>query len=1174
MERFRRSNSSETAGQEGSRHEQRAHAKTPRRKGHTLIIQQISPPRSSKVLRAAIVLPFVIATLAAVGANGEQVDYVRAVKPILAKRCYVCHGAWKQNGGLRLDTGASIRKGGETGPAAVADDVSASLLIGVITGTAGFRMPPENEGAPLSAAEIEIIKKWIEQGATSPVDEQPAVDPRTYWSYQRVRRPSAPTLAERSDWPRNPIDTFLAAKYAEHGVTPRPDATKEVLLRRVYLDLIGLPPTPDELHEFLADDRPDALHRVVDWLLTNPLYGQRWGRHWMDVWRYSDWYGSRAGNEMRYSQRHIWRWRDWIVDSLNADHGYDQMVIEMLAGDELAPGNPDIVRATGFLGRNWYKFDRNVWMFETVEQSCQAFLGLTMNCARCHDHKFDPITQRDYFRFRAFFEPHDVRTDPISVRLDTEKDATLGQVLKEGVSFVYDKQLDAPTYLFQRGDSRSPKQDEPLHPGIPAAFGTGDIEIQSISLPPTVVAPYLTEEVLAGLTEQSRRLIDVAERRVADANSAVHRAKQRLDEFVAGREKVELSAPNFDDHFDQPRPEIWKPIGGQWEYESGHVAQKQPGTFPTMLANVALPRDFAARLRYKTLEAGEIHSVGLFFDVTDLRDGQAIYTATNNTKASVQAFHRLQGTEHYPPAGIFPCQLRLQEEVTMDIAVRERQLNVWLNGELMLAYTMPTPRRDGSFALWTHSGAAEFHELRFHPLPTDFQLASGVAEKTRSPFEPSTLADLERQKQLAERAVLLAEKQGVVARAEGTSLEARIAADRAKVVTASNSDELAQAAGKAERSVAVAKSEYELLQAEQALEVARNAPAKDDATKQKAVADAETKLTAAQKEAEAARANLAKTDGKYAPLGAIYPSTSSGRRLALARWIANPENPRTSRIAVNHIWLRHFGEALVPTVANFGLNGRQPSHPELLDWLASELVDGHWSMKQLHRKLVTSATYRLASTEGPTDAVNLARDRENRWLWRMNSHRAESEVIRDSVLYVSGELDLAFGGPELPESAGLDSRRRSLYFRSTPNEKMAFLELFDQANPNECYRRQESVVPQQSLALFNSSVSLDAARKLATSIAADYPVSGPQADFARFIEAAYERILARSPRPAEIAACRHFLERHITLIQNSPRGAFPAANPRVTPAATQPLERATENLVHVLLNHNDFVTVR
>lgn len=437
-----------------------------------------------------------------------------------------------------------------------------------------------------------------------------------------------------------------------------------------------------------------------------------------------------------------------------------------------------------------------------------------------------------------------------------------------------------------------------------------------------------------------------------------------------------------------------------------------------------------------------------------------------------------------------------------------------------------------------------------------------------------TAADLRRQKLIAERNVLLMEKKVVLAEAERRSLDARIAADRAKAIRTANPDESARAAAKAERVMAVAKAECDLLETQQVLDAARGAVVKGDTAKEKAVTDAEAKLAAAQKAAETTRANLKNDDGKYSSLGAIYPETSSGRRLALARWIVRTDNPRTARVAVNHVWLRHFGEAIVPTVANFGLNGRRPSHPELLDWLASELVAKQWSLKQIHRQLVTSAAYAMSSTEGDSDSDNLKRDRDNHFLWRMNSHRLESEVVRDSVLYVAGELDLTFGGPELPETAGLDSHRRSLYFRSTPNEKMQFLELFDQANPNECYRRQESVVPQQSLALFNSSLSLDMARKLAKALAQSHSVTGSAEDFDRFVAAGYEQILSRAPTETESAACRRFRDRHTALLQNSPSGAFPAANPQVIPAAKEPLERMAENLIHVLLNHNDFVTVR
>ncbi len=370
--------------------------------------------------RGQIGLCLIGALSAATPASGG-VDYVRQVKPLLRDHCYACHAALKQQSQLRLDTGASLLKGGESGPAVVPGDPDASLLIQAVTGAAGFQMPPEGEGTRLTPQEIDVLRQWIAEGAESPADEQPQQAPQSWWSYRALQRPAVPTV-KNAGWVRTPIDAFIAVEHERHDLKPRPDAERHIWLRRVYFDLIGLPPTPVELHAFLADESPDAYERVVDDLLDRPQYGERWGRHWMDVWRYSDWYGSRGGNEIRYSQRHIWRWRDWIVDALNADKGYDRMLTEMLAGDELAPTDPDVLRATGFLGRNWYKFDRNVWMFETVEHTAQALLGMTLRCCRCHDHKFDPIPQVDYFRFRAFFEPHDVRTDVLDPGTATEKD--------------------------------------------------------------------------------------------------------------------------------------------------------------------------------------------------------------------------------------------------------------------------------------------------------------------------------------------------------------------------------------------------------------------------------------------------------------------------------------------------------------------------------------------------------------------------------------------------------------------------------------------------------------------------------------------------------------------------------------------------------------------------------
>ncbi len=297
---------------------------------------------------------------------------------------------------------------------------------------------------------------------------------------------------------RNPIDAFVAAEHEARGLRPRPEAAKAVLLRRVFLDVIGLPPTPEELRAFLADDSVDAYDRVIDRLLSSRLYAERWGRHWMDVWRYSDWAG--WGMQVRDSQPHVWRWRDWIIDSLDADKGYDRMVVEMLAGDELAPEDPDVLRATGYLVRNFKLLSREKWMQDVVDHTSQAFLGVTFGCARCHDHMYDPVLQKEYYQVRAIFEPHNVRIDRVAGQVDTAKD---------GLARVFDADLTAKTLLFVRGDDRTPGK-EPLQPGVPDALGGSPFTIQPVALPKSATTPDRRPLVRAALLAAADQVLNTA----------------------------------------------------------------------------------------------------------------------------------------------------------------------------------------------------------------------------------------------------------------------------------------------------------------------------------------------------------------------------------------------------------------------------------------------------------------------------------------------------------------------------------------------------------------------------------------------------------------------------------------------------------------------------------------
>jgi len=1106
--------------------------------------------------------------------RAEPVDYERDVKPLLAAKCAACHGALQQRANLRLDAMQLLEAGGDGGPAVVAGNVAESLVWRRVTAAdAAERMPPEGEGEHLTPAQLEVVRRWIEAGAPGPVTEPVPEDPRRHWSYRPPHKPPLP-VSRNAGWVRTPIDVFVAADLEARGIAPRVEAPREVWLRRVYLDLIGVPPSRAELRDFLADTRGDAHERVVDDLLARPAYGQRWGRHWMDVWRYSDWYGSRAGNEIRSSQRHIWRWRDWIVDSLNADRPYDRMVVEMIAGDEAAPLDPDTQRATGFLARNWYKFDRDVWLFETVEHTAQAFLGLTLRCARCHDHKFDPVSQEDYYRFRAFFEPHDVRTDPLRAHPPTEKDSGK-DVLAEGVARVFDKRLDAPTYLFRRGDPRQPDTTRTVTPGVPAVLGGGAAVVEPVALPPEAFYPALRPEIARGLVEAADDGITRARETVARLAAGVRTAEDALAAFVPAPAGAG-PAPFLHDTFAAQR-DAWHVVSGDWAWREGRLVQRSVGTFQTIETTTAHPRNFHVRVRYRTLAEGTTRSVGFSFDQTGTGDSQDVYTSANDQAPSLQAFHRTNGKQEYPAAGVVRTAIPVGAEVTVEATVRGQSLVIALDGETRLEYVMPLPRRDGKFALWVHAGAAEFLEVELRELLP-------------------TRGDLEQAVQTARDGLARSERQVLTAEAEAVSVRARLAAERGRQDQPPDAaTELAVAASRAEKQVLRARAAETLLSAEQHLAaVLRIAgpvaadvePAASDAEPSAVVAEARTKAAQAVEAHAQAVAACDAAGEAYEPLGETYPSTSSGRRLALARWITTPDHPRTSRIAVNHLWRRHFGRGLVASVANFGLQGERPSHPELLDWLATEFVDHGWRMKPLHRWIVLSAAYRQSSS--PTAAAAWAPaldpatvDPGNRRLWRMNTHRMEAEVVRDAVLAVAGRLDTRAGGPDIPESEGQTNPRRSLYFRLTPNEKMPFLETFDAADPNGCYERKESVVPHQALALMNSGLALDSARLIAAGLATTGDFAGTTADAAAgpetardFVRAAFEQVLTREPTPDEERACLAFLERHAALVQDRGLPVFPGGDVGTQRPSADPGQRARENLVHVLLNHHDFVTIR
>ena len=763
----------------------------------------------------------------------------------------------------------------------------------------------------------------IVMAATVAADEvkdlKRADDARKHWAFLKPVRPPLPPAV---DWARggNPIDAFITREYVKRGLRPGADADRAALLRRVTLDLTGLPPTREQLHTFLADAVPGAYERVVDRLLASPQYGERWARHWMDVWRYSDWYGRRQEKDWRNSSPTLWRWRDWIVHSLNNDRGYDRMIQEMLAADEIIPEDDAAQAATGFLVRNYYSLNHDTWMKDQVEHTTKAFLGLTLNCCHCHDHKYDPISQQEYFRFRAFFEPIGLRQDRVPGEPDPGPFQKYGyggngKLVTSGLVRVMDDRPDAPTRMYRLGNERDFFPDRPpVTPAAPAVVGGDRLTITPVQLPPVAIYPGL--------------------------------------------------------------------------------------------------------------------------------------------KPFVQ-----------------------QEEITG----AERDL---------------------------------------------------AAARVAKPVDPLSVTEAE---------------------ARLKAVQAVIAADRAKFVPGSGDPvTLARSAAQAQAAHALSRARRQLHLAEQTLAALRTKP---DA---KAVQKAEQALAAAQDQLTKAEKTCQQPPSTYTPLTPIYPAKSTGRRAALARWIGSTENPLTARVAINHIWMRHLGVPLVESVFDFGRNGKAPTHPELLDWLAVELMESNWSMKRIHRLIVTSRMYRLQSSPGREDD-NRTRDPDNHWLWHYPTRRAEAEVIRDALLFVAGDLDTTFGGREIETTQEPTSTRRSLYFSSHPEAggALKLLEFFDAPDTCDCYRRSENLMPQQALALTNSEFAHQRSRSLARRLLE----GADTADLDATITAAFEIVLTRPPTAAEKTACRAFVHKQIAALGKS-----------VAPEAAR--LRAWESLARVLFNHHEFVNPR
>ncbi len=779
---------------------------------------------------------------------------------VLRENCFGCHGEALKMSQLDLRSRESILIGGDGGPALVPGKSAESRLIRFVTGTQQPSMPP---GKRLPAAKIEILRQWIDAGAALPdaaalkadapakTDEKAVIaalenrpitaEERHYWAFQPPARPAQPSV-RHSDWVRNPIDAFLLSAMEAKGLQPSSPASRRTLVRRAYLDLTGLPPDPAAIDEFVNDRSPEAWPRLVNRLLDSPHYGERWGRHWLDLVRYAD----SGGYEIDRDRPNIWRYRDYVIRAFNQDKPYDQFVREQIAGDEIDAASHDALIATGFL-RNGLEANmkteqtRMDELDDLISTSTGAFLGMTAGCARCHNHKFDPIPQKDYYRMQAVFF------------------STL-------------------------------HQDLPL---------------------------------------------------VSEAEVAKHSSEQkRIDDLEAPLKKE--------------RTALQKP------YKDALVA-KMKARLPEYI-QLALRTPPEKRTEGQKLNASQVEKT---LRVPDNEILAALSPADAARDAELR--DRIARLEQQRPAP-YPAAMGIAEK---------------------------GPRAEPSYFL--HSG--------------------GPGNKG-SLMRPGVLT----------------------------------VASKADVVFSDPADN----------------------------------------------------------------------------------ARSSMRRATFAAWIASSENPLTARVMVNRIWQHHFGEGIVPTPSNFGKSGLPPTHPELLDWLAAEFIDRRWSVKAMHRLMLASNAWQMASDDVPASA---AIDPSNRLLWRMPRRRLEGELIRDSILAVAGTLDRKTGGPPIhpyidpalwQSSTGRtwpgkpdndpETWRRSVYVSHKRTIPLPMLEVFDKPDAaGSCARRNRSTIAPQALMLMNNAAVGLQARYFAQRVEREAP--GPEA----WIERAYHLALGRSPSASERSASLDFV---------------------------------------------------
>jgi hypothetical protein len=1012
------------------------------------------------------------------------VDFGRDVLPLFRDRCYQCHGGGQQKSGFRLDVRSAALRGGESGKPAIVPGASGkSELIRRVTTAKGDEAMPRGK-EKLTADQVRLLRAWIDAGAVWPDALANEGAGRGHWAFQAPRRPPLPPVKD-AGWVRNDIDRFILARLEREGLTYSPEADRVTLIRRLSLDLLGLPPTPQEVDDFVHDPRPDAYEQLVDRLLASPHYGERWARPWLDAARYAD-----SDGFEKDKSRQVWFYRDWVINALNRDLPYNQFIIEQIAGDLLPGATQDQVVATGYLRNSMLNEEGGIdpeqfrmeAMFDRMDAIGKGILGVTIQCAQCHSHKFDPLTQTEYYRLFAFLN-NDSEAD-VAVYTPEEQ-------MKRAEIFREIQAVEA--------DLRH------RHPDWEQQMAAWEQKVKGDQPPWQVVRPEVDP-----FGDQKHYLLPdgsiLAQGYAPTKFTTDFTARTDLKTITAVRLEL-LNDPNL-------------PLGG-------------PGRSIRGLCGLTEFKVEAAAAD----EPGKKHEVKIVRATADVnppeRDLEKIFDDKSGKR-------RVTGPVGYAIDG--------KEDTAWGLDVGPGRSNVARKAVFVFEKPIEFPKGAVlTFKLvqkhggWNSDDNQNNNLGRFRfsltdrpdavadPLPAHVRALLDVPAEQRTPAQTAAVFSYWRT----------------------TVPEWQEANDRIEALWRQHpegSSQLVLRARQMPRDTHVLKRGDFLKPAEEV------------------------------------------TPGVPAFLHPLPPDAPLNR-LTFARWLADPQSPTTARVIVNRVWQGHFGIGLVSTPEDFGTQGERPSHPELLDWLAVEFMARGWSLKGLHRLVVTSAAYRQSSRVAPDLA---AKDPANRLLAHGPRFRVEAEVVRDVALAASGLLNAKVGGPSvfpplpkfmlLPpvsygpkvwdESTGPDRYRRALYtfrYRSLPYPA---LQNFDAPNGDfACVRRSRSNTPLQALTALNEPVFVECAQALGLRTLRE----GGKTDADR-LTYAFRRCLARRPSTAESAELLKLLDKqrqHFVQPNAKPMdvaAADPEHPPQLPEGASAADLAAWTVVSRVLLNLDETIT--